>query len=156
MRMTRHIKYSAAERELASAARSTAMNRDVLYHGTRYAQLILETGVLLRAKSDTGELKVSLTRSPEVAVHWASIQDPDDEGRGAVLVLDRSSLERVHKVNAVPGPYWHSKRVFHDEAEEQISDDVTDLPVISSASLSKRHRLNGLERSVGGRQRSLQ
>ena len=44
--MPRHIKYTDAERQLAGQAREIAMNRDVLYHGTRYAQSILKTGVL--------------------------------------------------------------------------------------------------------------
>jgi hypothetical protein len=41
--MARHIKYSDAERQLAGLAREVAMNWDVLYHGTRYAQSILKT-----------------------------------------------------------------------------------------------------------------
>ena len=44
--MLRHIKYSEAQRQFAGQAREVAMNRDVLYRGTRYAKLILKMGVL--------------------------------------------------------------------------------------------------------------
>ena len=101
------------------------MNRDVLYHGTRYGKLILRTGVLLRA--EIGEQKVCLTRSPEVAAYWALSERDDDEKGGAILVLDRQSLERKYKVRAVPWPFWHTDEVFHDEAEEEIWHDVTDI-----------------------------
>jgi hypothetical protein len=66
--MLRHIKYSDAERQLAGQAREVAMNRDVLYHGTRHAQSILKTGVLFRSLSG-GDPKVCLTRSAEVAAY---------------------------------------------------------------------------------------
>jgi hypothetical protein len=125
MKITRHIKYSDAERSLASAAMASAMNREVLYHGTRYPKLILRTGVLLRA--EFGEQKVCLTRSPEVAAYWALMEREDDEKRGAVLVLDRKSLERRYKICTVAAPFWHSTEIFHDEAEEEIWDDVFDI-----------------------------
>jgi hypothetical protein len=123
--MIRHIKYTNAQRRLASAARATAMNRDVLYHGSRYARLILKTGTLLR--SDTGDKKVCLTRSPEVAAYWALMERDDDEKHGAVLVLDRKSLERRYKIRAIAQPFWLSDEVFHYEAEEEIWDDVIDI-----------------------------
>jgi hypothetical protein len=123
--INRHIKYLEAERQLASAARSTAMNRDVLYHGTRYPQLILRTGVLFRAES--GDKKVCLTRSPEVAAYFALLERDDDEPRGAILVFDRKSLERRYKVESNPEPFWHAEAVFHDEAEEEIWNDVVDI-----------------------------
>jgi hypothetical protein len=63
--MLRHLKYTEAVRQLAGIARQKAMDRDVLYHGTRFTELILKTGVLFY--SDPGDPKVSFTRSPEVA-----------------------------------------------------------------------------------------
>ena len=123
--MARHIQYTDAQRALASAARATAMNRDVLYHGTRYPQLILTTGVLLRAA--IGQEKVCLTRSPEVAAYWAFMKRDDDESRGAILVFNRNSLERRYKLQVVDQPFWHGEDVYHDEAEEEIWDDVIDL-----------------------------
>ena len=70
--MLRHLKYTEAERQLAGMARQKAMDRDVLYHGTRFAELILKTGVLF--SSDTDDAKVSFTRSPEVAAYWALLE----------------------------------------------------------------------------------
>jgi hypothetical protein len=123
--MLRHMKYLDAERRLASVARETAMNRDVLYHGTRYPQLILRTGVLFRAES--GGTKVCFTRAAEVAAYWALLERDDDEGRGAILILDRQSLDRRYKLVPNPQAYWHTETLFHDEAEEEIWDDVTDI-----------------------------
>ena len=120
----RHIEYTDAQRELANEARK-AMSHDVLYHGTRYSRLILTTGMLLRARS--GERKVCFTRSPEVAAYWALLKRDDDEYRGAILVLDRNSLERAYAIQIIPGPFWHTRSLFHDEAEEAIWDDVSDL-----------------------------
>ncbi len=40
------LKYTKEERQLAGLARKMAMQQNVLYHGTRYAQSILRTGVL--------------------------------------------------------------------------------------------------------------
>ena len=125
VKVVRHIKYTNAQRQLASAARATAMDRDVLYHGTRYPQLILTTGVLLRAA--IGQEKVCLTRSPEVAAYWALIDRDTDEGRGGIFVLNRETLELAYKLRAVPEPFWNGDDLFHDEAEEEIWDDVLDL-----------------------------
>ena len=123
--MLQHIEYSNAERELAGAARQTAMNRDVLYHGTRYPELILRTGVLFRA--DGGEEKVCLSRSPEVAAYWAFTERDDDEGRATILIFDRRSLERRYEINSNPEPYWHTDTLYHDEAEEEIRDHIIDI-----------------------------
>jgi hypothetical protein len=70
--MARHLKYTEAVRQLAGRARQNAMDRDALYHGTRFAELILKTGVLFY--SDPGQPKVSFTRSPEVAAYWALLE----------------------------------------------------------------------------------
>jgi|SRR5262245_47020302 len=123
--MLRHLKYTKAVRRLAGMARQKAMNRDVLYHGTRFAELIQKTGVLFY--SDPGDPKVSFTRSPEVAAYWALLERDDDEGRGSVFIFDRQSLERRYKVEANPQPYWHTNTLFHDEAEEEIWANVTDI-----------------------------
>ena len=123
MSALRHIEYSNTERRLA--ARAIAKARNVLYHGTRYTQSILDGGVLFRAL--IGEQKVCLTRSAEVAAYWAMIRRDDDEGRGSILIFDRRSLERRYKINANPEPYWRTKTTFHDESEEEILYDVVDV-----------------------------
>jgi hypothetical protein len=123
--MPRHINYSETVRKFAASAREIASNRDVLYHGTRYAQSILKTGVLFHSLTG-GDSKVCLTRSAEVAAYWAMI-DRDHNGRASILIFDRRSLERRYKIKANPEVYWHSQRTFHDEAEEEIWDNVIDV-----------------------------
>ena len=123
--MLRHLKYTEAVRQLAGMARQKAMDRDVLYHGTRFAELIQKRGILFY--SDPGDPKVSFTRSPEVAAYWALLERDDDEGRGSVFIFDRQSLERRYKVEANPQVYWHTNTLFHDEAEEEIWANVTDI-----------------------------
>jgi hypothetical protein len=123
--MLRHLKYTKAVRQLAGMARQKAMDRDALYHGTRFAELILKTGVLFY--SDPGDPKVSFTRSPEVAAYWALLERDYDEGRGSVFIFDRQSLERRHKVEANPEVYWHTNTLFHDEAEEEVWANVIDI-----------------------------
>jgi len=125
MATLRHIEYSDAERQLAAQAHAIAKARNVLYHGTRYTQSILDSGVLIR--SLTGEQKVCLTRSAEVAAYWAMLRRDDDEGRGSIFIFDWRSLKRRHKIIANPKPYWLTKTTFHDEAEEEIWDDVVDV-----------------------------
>jgi hypothetical protein len=123
--MIHHINYTTAERELALLARKLATNRDVLYHGTRYRHSILKTEVLLRP--EVGVDAVSFTRSPEVAAYWALLKRDNDEGRASILVCDRQSLASHYKIKCNPQVYWHSDTTFHDEAEEQIFDNVTKI-----------------------------
>jgi hypothetical protein len=123
--MCRHIKYTEAERKLANMARKKAKNRDVLYHGTRYANSILKTRVLFRA--EFGDQAIFLTRSAEVAAYWAGMKRDDDEGRGSILLFDRRSLERQYNVEPNPEVFWHTKTQFHDEAEEQVWAEVIDI-----------------------------
>ena len=124
--MVRHIKYSAAERRLAARAREVACNRDVLYHGTRYARSILKTGVLFHSLIG-GDPKVCLTRSAEVAAYWAMVDRDDDEDRGSIFIFDRQSLQRRYKIEANPEVWWDSDTVFHDEAEEEIRDNLVEI-----------------------------
>ena len=86
---------------------------------------IFKTGVLFY--SDPGHPKVSFTRAPEVAAYWALLERDYDEGRGSVFIFDRQSLKRRYKVKANPEVYWHTKTLFHDEAEEEILANVTDI-----------------------------
>jgi hypothetical protein len=125
MAVLRHVEYSDMERQLAAQARAIAKARNVLYHGTRYTQSILDSGVLFRAL--IGERKVCLTRNAEVAAYWAMVRRDDDEGRGSIFIFDRRSIERRYKIRANPRLYWLTKTTFHDEAEEEIWDDVVDV-----------------------------
>jgi hypothetical protein len=78
-------------------------------------------------RPEIGVPAVFLTRSPEVAAYWALLKRDNDEGRGSIFVFDRQSLTSRYKIQCNPEVYWHSDRTFHDEAEEQIFDDVTKI-----------------------------
>ena len=94
---------------------------------------------------------VCLTRSAEVAAYWALLERNNDEGRGSIFILDRQSLERRYKIDANPEVYWHSKTRFHDEAEEEILDNVVDvgnhlIGVVSGPTIRRSQRAKTLNR----------
>lgn len=92
-----------------------------VYHGTRHPSAILSSD---RIKCATmGDKHVSLTRSFDVAVYWATMDRDDDEGVGSVLVLDRSKLEKDldHLVPFV------SYEGAEDEQEEACMSDLVNL-----------------------------
>jgi hypothetical protein len=93
--MLRPKEYSEAERRLAGLARKIAMQRDVLYHGTRHAQSILTMGVLFHAERG---LQVCFTRSAEEAAYWALLERDHDEGRGSIFAFDRRSLQYRYNI----------------------------------------------------------
>lgn len=116
------LKYTKEERQLAGLARKMAMQQNVLYHGTRYAQSILRTGVLFT--SDPGA-PISLTRYPEVAAYFALLPRDDGEGRGAILIFDRERLRHRYRIHPVEErEVWFG---LHNEAEEELWGDVTDV-----------------------------
>ena len=120
--------YSPAERELAALARKVAMNRDVLYHGTRDAQSAIRMVVLFHPQGgNLGYPVVSFTRSPEEAAYWALLKRDDDEGRGGILIFDRQSLKYRYKIEPCHDPVWDTATICRDEAEEQVWDDVIDI-----------------------------
>ena len=118
------LSYTKEEQQLAGLARKMAMNQNVLYHGTRYAQSILRTSVLFAADPD--DPRISLTRSPEVAAYFASMPRDDCEGRGAILIFDRERLRRHYKIY----PLEEREVGFrgrHNEAEEELWGNLTDV-----------------------------
>jgi hypothetical protein len=82
-----------ASTTLALQTRAIARGRDVLYHGTRYRELILASGLLALSNSGC----VYFTRDVETAVHWATLPR-DDEDAGAILVFDRPSLRARYRL----------------------------------------------------------
>ena len=96
---------------------------------------------------------VCLTRSAEVAAYWALLERNNDEGRGSIFILDRQSLERRYKIEANPEVFWHSKTYFHDEAEEEIWDNVVDvgnhlIGVVSGPTIRRSHRTKMFNREL--------
>lgn len=91
-----------------------------VYHGTRYARAIQADNRIKVAPR--GDVHVSLTRSFDVAVYWAALERDDDEGVGAVLILDRRALEAAHQLSA-----FVSGDGFEDEHEEACHQEIGDL-----------------------------
>jgi hypothetical protein len=101
-----------------------AGGRAVLYHGTRYPTSILRTGVLFAP----GFGKISFTRSPEVAAYWALMERCPDEGRGAILIFDRTALGCRYALTPVHEQWVEvGGRYWHDEAEEEVWTDIVNI-----------------------------
>jgi hypothetical protein len=96
-------KFNRAESEahaqfLCDRAKTIGRGLDVLFHGTRNRERILESGFL---RSPRTTHAVSFGRSPKVAAHVATLPREDDEGTGAILVFDRSSLKTRFKLECI-------------------------------------------------------
>ena len=66
--------------------------------------------------SEPGQKAVFLTRSPEIAAYWANMMGSKiDDFSGGILVLDRSSLTRIYRLE--PTRYTEN---WSDEREESI------------------------------------
>jgi hypothetical protein len=91
--------YKPQKRFLREKARALAWGQDVLFHGTRYRESILASGIL---KFTPTANTLSFTRSPDVAAHWAALPRDDEEQAGTILVFDRSSLRARYKLECEP------------------------------------------------------
>ena len=72
-------------------ARRLDGNNGYLFHGTRYSRQICQENVL--RKSDIGQKAAFFSTRLHVAAYWAMLPRDDDEGVGAILVLDRERIE---------------------------------------------------------------
>jgi hypothetical protein len=103
---------------LVQRARDLAVGINPLFHGTRYPDEILMSGMLKAAS--IGDACVCFSRSPEEAAFWATLEREDDEGRGAVFVFDRDRLLTRYRLDPV------NCSIDRDEHEERVWDrDVT-------------------------------
>jgi hypothetical protein len=76
--------------------------------------------------SHPGSAQVSFTRSPEVAAYWTLLERDNDEGKGAILVFNRSKLRNRYRLDPYHDPIWDSPSV--DEMEEWVSSrDIHDV-----------------------------
>jgi hypothetical protein len=94
-------------------------SQPVLFHGTRYPKQVLREDRLLYPMS--GTQSVHFTRSLPMATYWALLDRRDDEGIGAVFVLDRDRLAQDYSVrchNDFPDPVFPSHKC--SEADELI------------------------------------
>lgn len=112
---------------IAAAARALGRGHEVLFHGTRLPHAIIREDRI--RMSPSGQLAVSLTRSPEVAAYWAMLERDHEDGEGAVLVLDRRILQTRYRLEPFHDPVWDLLGEA-DEAEERIVG--RDLEEISS------------------------
>ena len=51
----------------------------------------------------------------------------DDEGRGSIFIFDRQSLGCQYKLESKAKVFWLNNTLFHDEAEEEVWDNVVDI-----------------------------
>jgi hypothetical protein len=116
--------YKPQKRFLLEKVKALARGQNVLFHGTRYRESILASGVL---RCSPGVETLSFTRSPHVAAHWGALPRDDEEQAGAIFVFDRTSLRARYKLECVdngweaePSRFNEFWRADHDECEEQV------------------------------------
>lgn len=65
---------------------------------------------------------ISLTRDIRVANYWACLNRDNDEGAGAIFVLDRRKLQSRYRLEPFRDEAWHTgfNRSERDEAEEIV------------------------------------
>jgi hypothetical protein len=120
----KYDRVDAETRFFREKARGFAHGQDILFHGTRYRESVLASGILKVSGLGT---TVSFTRSPDVAAYWAAVPRDDDEEAGAILVFDRPSLKARYKLECIhddwierppnANEFWRAK---HDECEEMV------------------------------------
>lgn len=105
--------------------RAAAGSRSCLFHGTTYPLSVL---VANRIEVPWfGERVVSLTRTVDVAVHFATLFRDDSEERGAVLVLDRDTLRTRYRIEPASHVSTPQRGVKDGEFEERINSPVENL-----------------------------
>jgi hypothetical protein len=102
------------DREIVAARLARAIGRgyDAIYHGTRAPEKVLRSGKLIPSIDG-----VSFSRSPEVAAYFAHLMGREiDQWSPAVLVLDRSSLIQIYRLE----PCRWDETLEADEREEIV------------------------------------
>jgi len=142
---------------LYDKAKTIARGQDVLFHGTRHRERVLESGFL---RPSPASQAVAFSRSPRVAAHFATLPRDDDEGGGAILVFDRSSLKTHYKLECIadgwvadPSEFNESSRAERDEFEEHVfARDVEIAPhltgMISTPIVSLSHKQRAVNRAM--------
>ena len=155
-------KFNPAERNahaqfLCDKAKTIGRGLDVLFHGTRHRERVLESGFL---RPSPASQAVAFGRSPRVAAHFATLPRDDDEGVGAILVFDRPSLKTRYKLECIDSgwvtdasefnEFW---RAMHDEFEEHVfAREVEIAPhliaMISTPIVSLSHKQRAVNRAM--------
>lgn len=107
-----------ADQKFTRAVRDIARRQSVLFHGTSLGSMIARTNTLLYPS--VGDPAISFTRSPETAVHFATLPKDFDDGLPTVFVFNRQSLRSRYRVEPYqcPPPENHKEGKF--EMEEMI------------------------------------
>lgn len=120
------------ERALALAMRARPLlqtSRSLLFHGTRYPKQILRENVL--RYPPVGSNSVHFSRDLIAATYFALLpRGGDDEGVGAILVLDRDQLAHTYRLGCFRDGILDDDTYpdYHSEADEIIHRrDVTGL-----------------------------
>lgn len=90
------VNHTRAWQTFVSLVRRGVRGRDYLLHGTMFPKQIRDEDRL--CFPSFGSMSISLTRSPEVAVHFATLEQDRHEQHGAVLILDRQLLRTCFRV----------------------------------------------------------
>jgi len=106
------------DQKFTRAVRDIARRQSVLFHGTSLGSMIARTNTLLYPS--VGDPAISFTRSPETAVHFATLPKDFDDGLPTVFVFNRQSLRSRYRVEPYqcPPPENHKEGKF--EMEEMI------------------------------------
>jgi hypothetical protein len=117
----------SADQDFTNAVRDVARRQSVLFHGTSLGSLIARTDTMLYPT--IGDPIISFTRSPETAVHFATLPKDFDDGFPTVFVFNRDALRTRYRIepyqSIVPKGYTMGKF----EAEERIW--LRDIPQMS-------------------------
>ncbi len=85
-----------AEKALLNALRVAARGKQVLFHGTSLGSIIARTDTLLVPRS--GPPVITFTRSPEIAIEYATLPKDCDDGIPTVFMFDRQSLHSRYRI----------------------------------------------------------
>ncbi|PSC05973.1 hypothetical protein SLNSH_06250 [Alsobacter soli] len=102
---------------------------EALFHGSRYGQSMLDDNAMYRSPS--GFPGVFLTRSVDVAAHFALMEGRDDaEPLGCILVLNRRTLKQRYRLEPRDEGWWDDlggRPNGITECEEAVWATITDL-----------------------------
>lgn len=108
----------SADQEFTNAIRDVARRQSVLFHGTSLGSLIARTDTLLYP--NVGTPTISFTRSPETAVHFATLPKDFDDGMPTVLLFDWKSLRSRFRIE----PYQYPPPENHKEGKFEMEEII--------------------------------
>jgi hypothetical protein len=93
-----------------------------LFHGTRYSDQALRSGWLEPATS--GNPGISLTRNPDIALHFALLQRDRGAGDPAIFIFDRRSLRANNHLELRADGWPDDPEGIRYEAEECTYEEI--------------------------------